>query len=200
MPSIRPAWHTLLVLGVVLCLVTPVSTAAGTRIASWNLKHLGWHNGKDLSAVARIIGRFDLVAIQEVMHPPAARQLAHIVTQQTGDAWGVTTSRLEGQSSYRESYAYLWRRSAVRHDPGNSVYVDPGNRFAREPFTAEFTTRDNHTHLTLGTVHITYGDDRSDRTAEIRTSIITGAGWARPITAGDCSWAISIGRRQIRPA
>jgi len=31
-----------------------------------------------------------------------------------------------------------------------------------------FTTRDNYTELTLGTVHTTYGAHSSDRTAEIR--------------------------------
>ncbi|MGN8200508.1 helix-hairpin-helix domain-containing protein [Salinisphaera sp. RV14] len=152
---------------IAFCLAS-VSADAGIRIGSWNLKHLGWNNGKDLDAVAHIIGRFDLVALQEVMDPAAARKLAHIVAEQTGEPWGVTTSQLEGDSSYKESYAYLWRKSAVAHDGGDSLYVDPGNKFAREPFTAEFTAEDSHTELTLGTVHISYGDNRSDRTAEIK--------------------------------
>ncbi|MES1937117.1 endonuclease/exonuclease/phosphatase family protein, partial [Salinisphaera hydrothermalis] len=168
MRSIQSVRLTLLVAVVLTALYLPVSATAGVRIASWNLKHLGWNNGKNLQAVAQIVGRFDLVAIQEVMDPAAARRLAKIVSQDTGEPWGVTTSQLEGDSSYRESYAFLWRKSAVAHDSGDSLYLDPGNKFAREPYTASFTTKDNHTELTLGTVHINYGDGRSDRTAEIR--------------------------------
>lgn len=48
------------------------------------------------------------------------------------------------------------------------MYTDPGHQFGRDPFTAEFTASESHTELTLGTVHITYGDHRSDRTAEIK--------------------------------
>lgn len=143
---------------------------ASVRIASWNLKHLGWHNGKDLNAVASVIERFDLVAIQEVMKPAEAKRLASIVSRESGDPWGVTVSHTVGDNSYKESYAFLWRKTAVTNDGGTTLYLDPGNHFAREPLSSQFTATVNGEpiHLTLATVHITYGHHKSDRRDEIR--------------------------------
>lgn len=57
------------------------------------------------------------------MDPAAARRLARIVSRDSAEPWGVTTSHLEGDSSYRDSYAFLWRQSAVTHDASDSVYL-----------------------------------------------------------------------------
>lgn len=143
---------------------------AAVRIASWNLKHLGWNNDKDLEAVAAVIQRFDLVALQEIMKPGAAKQLAAIVTSQSGENWGIILSHALGDNSYKESYAFIWRKSAVENEGSTTVYLDPGNRFAREPLSTRFTVAvdDQPLQLTLATVHITYGDRKSDRTTEIR--------------------------------
>lgn len=60
---------------------------ARVRIASWNVKLLGWNNGKNLNAAANIVGRIELVALQDVMGPAAGRHLAKIVSQDTGEPW-----------------------------------------------------------------------------------------------------------------
>jgi endonuclease/exonuclease/phosphatase family metal-dependent hydrolase len=160
----------LIILAGVLLLGSQSPAIAAARIASWNLKHLGWNNDKDLEAVASVIERFDLVALQEVMKPTAAKQLAAIVSRQSGDDWGIAQSHALGDNSYKESYAFLWRKSVVRNEGGITVYLDPGNRFAREPLSSRFTVTvdEKPLHLTLATVHITYGHHKSDRTAEIQ--------------------------------
>lgn len=38
-----------------------VPALADTLVGSWNVKHLGWSNEKDLGAVARIASAFDLL-------------------------------------------------------------------------------------------------------------------------------------------
>jgi len=174
MPEVRKRtshyFAGLIILAGVLLLGSQSPAIAAARIASWNLKHLGWNNDKDLEAVASVIERFDLVALQEVMTPAAAKQLAAIVSRQSGDDWGIAQSRALGDNSYKESYAFLWRKSVVENEGGTTVYLDPGNRFAREPLSSRFTVTvdDKPLHLTLATVHITYGDRKADRSVEIR--------------------------------
>lgn len=168
---LRSGYSIPLILAVVLISMSGLSPAvAAVRIASWNLGHLGWNNDKDMQAVSTVIQRFDLVALQEVMKPAAARQLVAMVSRQSGDEWGIALSHALGDSSYKESYAILWRKSVVKHEGGTTVYLDPGNLFAREPLSSEFTVMVNEKpiRLTVATVHITYGDGKSDRAAEIR--------------------------------
>nr|WP_251976694.1 MULTISPECIES: helix-hairpin-helix domain-containing protein [unclassified Salinicola] len=77
-------------------------------------------------------------------------------------------SHAVGRNSYRESYAYLWRDSAVAYTQGAVVYLDPGDLFAREPYLAEFRDKDTGDKIAMAAVHIVYGEGRADRTPEIR--------------------------------
>ena len=47
------------------------------------------------------------------------------------------------------------------------MYLDPGDKFAREPFLAEFRDIEDGQKVAMVTVHILYGDSRSDRIPEI---------------------------------
>ncbi|RKR02578.1 helix-hairpin-helix protein [Kushneria sinocarnis] len=155
-----------MVLAATMALAGPV--AADMTIGSWNLKHLGWDNGKDLSQVAQIAQGADLWALEEVMDSDAVTRLERQLEQQTGEQWNSMVSHEVGRSSYRESYAYLWRDSAVEYTKGAVVYMDPGDQFAREPYLAEFRDRDDGQTVAMAAVHIVYGDSRADRTPEIR--------------------------------
>ena len=56
------SYHPALLLAAVLWL--PAGNAyADTRIATWNIEHLGWDNGKHMTAVARVAGAFDFLAV-----------------------------------------------------------------------------------------------------------------------------------------
>ncbi|MGM8931369.1 helix-hairpin-helix domain-containing protein [Salinicola halophyticus] len=142
--------------------------AADITVGSWNLKHLGWNNGKRLDAVADVAKGADLWALEEVMDDSAVTQLKRELERQTGEAWSSMTSHTVGRSSYRESYAYLWRDSAVEYTKGAVLYLDPGDLFAREPYLAEFRDKDTGDKIAMAAVHIVYGDNRADRTPEIR--------------------------------
>lgn len=141
---------------------------ANITIGSWNLKHLGWNNGKRVDQVAQIVQGADLWALQEVMDKNAVIELEHTLEKQTGESWSSMASHEVGRSSYKESYAYLWRDSAVEYTKGAVVYLDPNDLFAREPYLAEFRDKSDGDTVAMATVHIVYGDSRSDRTPEIR--------------------------------
>ena len=48
------------------------SSQADAVIASWNLKHAGWNNGKHLEQVAAVASHMDLIGLQEVMKEAGA--------------------------------------------------------------------------------------------------------------------------------
>lgn len=152
-------WFLLLAMG---------SAHAGISVASWNIRHLGWGEKKDEAAVAAVLSRFDLIAIQEVMKPQAIEALERRLESVTNEAWGSLASDTIGRGSYKEAYGFLWRESDVAFEGGAVVYLDPGDIFAREPFSAIFADRDDGQRFVLASVHILYGDSKADRTPEIR--------------------------------
>ncbi|MCE3025711.1 helix-hairpin-helix domain-containing protein [Salinicola sp. DM10] len=144
------------------------AASADITIGSWNLLHFGWNNGKRLDAVADVAKGADLWALQEVMNDQAITNLEHELERQTGEGWSAMTSDQVGRSSYTESYAFVWRDSAVEYTQGALSYLDSADNFAREPYLAEFRDKGTGEKIAIATVHITYGDGRSDRTPEIR--------------------------------
>ncbi|PWG60985.1 endonuclease [Spiribacter halobius] len=142
---------------------------ADLRLASWNIRHLGWDNGKDMQAVASVTAAFDLIAIQELMDPNAVDTLLSTLEVNTGESWRALTSRAFGRSSYQEHYTFVWRSSEVVLAGRIGAYPDPGDRFARDPFAARFRDRETGEELLLATVHIVYGDTVGERVLEITT-------------------------------
>lgn len=149
-------------------LLFSTAVQADLAVGSWNIKHFGWNNGKDMAAVSSVASRFDLLAVQELMDPAELQRLERHLERQTGEAWGSMASEALGASSYREHYGFLWRESEARYVEGAVVYLDRRSTFARPPYSALFTDTDTGQRYALGTVHITYGDSISDRTPEIR--------------------------------
>ena len=141
---------------------------ASIEVASWNVKHLGWNNGKNEEAVATVLRRFDLIALQEVMKPQAVKRLERRLESVTNEEWSSIASDTIGRGSYKEAYAFIWRDAEVSFEGGAVVYLDPGDVFAREPFSALFADRDDGQQFVYASVHILYGDGKADRTPEIR--------------------------------
>nr|WP_299380319.1 helix-hairpin-helix domain-containing protein [uncultured Halomonas sp.] len=157
--------------------------SADITIGSWNLKHLGWNNGKHLASVAKIMQGADLWALQEVMDTAAVQVLERQLEQQTGESWNSMASHAVGRNSYQESYAFVWRDASVEYTQGAVVYLDPGDLFAREPYLAEFRDKDGGETVAMAVVHIVYGDSRADRTPEIR-ELASIWDWMRDIYPG----------------
>lgn len=153
---------------VLTVLVSATVAAAEVRIASWNVRHLGWDNGKDYAAVGEVAAYFDLVAVQEVMSEAGIERMRAAVERRTGEPWSVMSSHLIGNGDYKEAYSFLWRQSAVEFVDGGVVYLDDRNVFAREPFAARFQTTDGAFRFVLASVHAIYGDSVERRQNEAR--------------------------------
>lgn len=151
----------------ILAVLPADQVLADTLVASWNLKHLGWNNGKDLSAVADVASRFDLIALQEVMNLEALQDLERVIEADTGEPWSIMASDAIGRGSYRELYAFLWRDAEFIAADSGLVYIDRQDVFSREPFSARFQTNDGYEFI-LASTHLIYGDSVEVRKEEAR--------------------------------
>lgn len=154
---------------IIIAWVLFASQASALTLCSWNLMRLGHKNHKNYTQVARVIAHTgcDFLAVQEVMKLEGVKKVAGAVADATGMKWKYMVSHQIGRHSYTEAYAYFWNPAVVHYDGGAVVYLDPGDRFEREPFSAQFSTNKGF-EWTAATVHILYGKRRSDRTPEIR--------------------------------
>jgi len=149
-------------------LASSIAAASDIVVASWNTKRLGHGSQQSFPALATVASRADLLAVQEVMTEQGLAKLEAALEKQTGESWSTLASQAIGSSSYKEMYAFVWRDKSVAYEEGAVVYLDRGNRFIREPFSAKFKSLRDGSELALATVHILYGDGVSDRTPEIR--------------------------------
>lgn len=147
-------------------LLSGSALAADITLGSWNVKRLGkQHSYEALSAVA---GKFDIIALQEVMSEDGLDRLESAIETRTGETWGRLESHLIGSRSYKEMYAFLYRESKVAYEDGAVVYMDRGDKFIREPYSARFRELSDDSIFALATVHILYGKGVEDRTPEIK--------------------------------
>ncbi|GAB3391895.1 endonuclease/exonuclease/phosphatase family protein [Azotobacter armeniacus] len=149
-------------------LASSIASASDIVVASWNIKRMGHGSQQSFPALATVASRADLLAVQEVMTEQGLNKLEVALEKQTGESWSTLKSHAIGSNSYKEMYAFVWRDKTVAYEDGAVVYMDRGNRFIREPFSARFKSMRDGSMLALGTVHILYGDGVEDRTPEIR--------------------------------
>ncbi|XKH60752.1 helix-hairpin-helix domain-containing protein [Halomonas sediminis] len=147
--------------------MTPLMAWGDVLVGSWNIRHLGWDNDKAIPQVAHIANHFDLLAVQELMDTSALARLESSLETLSGEAWSSMASHDLGRSSYTEHYAFLWRQSEVAYEDGAVVFLDHGDIFAREPYSARFRDIDTNQVFTVATIHVVYGDSLSDRLPEI---------------------------------
>ncbi len=142
-------------------------SAADVSVASFNIKHYGWNNGKDVNAVASIISEFDLVAIQELMDENELTQLERLLEKKTNIEWHSMASHPIGRSRYKEQYGFIWNDN-IEYETGAVVYIDDRDIFEREPMSLQFKSKITNTSFVLASVHIVFGDSVSDREHEIK--------------------------------
>ncbi|WP_027960742.1 helix-hairpin-helix domain-containing protein [Halomonas halodenitrificans] len=150
-----------------LLALAPLAAQGDVVLGSWNIKHLGWNNDKAVGQVAHVANHFDLLAIQELMDPAALAALEDELEALSGEAWSSMASHALGRSSYEEHYGFLWRESEVAYEDGAVVFIDHGDVFSREPYSARFRDVETDERFAAATVHVVYGDSVSDRLPEI---------------------------------
>ncbi len=106
-----------LLLGIILLSYFQYSNAQ-VSICSWNLKDFGTSKSdKEISFIADVLKRYDIIAIQEVVAgyggPQAVARLADELNLK-GSKWDFTISDPTSSSAYKtERYAFLWKTSKI---------------------------------------------------------------------------------------
>ena len=117
-----------------------LSLASDTAlIASFNSLKLG-ENQKDYYQFSKVISKFDLIGLEEVMNENSLKIVKKNLESITNSKWEYHISEYSvGSSEYKEYYAYIWRKEKVSMEKVIGFYneKDP-NDFMREPYGVKF--------------------------------------------------------------
>jgi exonuclease III len=158
-------------------------------IGTWNVRAFGeitekWAPSKhdspvrnlaDVCAIAEIVSRFDVAAIQETRENLLGLRT---MMARLGDDWSfIVTDVGDGGPANGERLAFVHQRSRVKSSglAGELVFpeewfgkADRGNlkrQFARTPYAVSFAAGDEA--FTLVTLHVMFGHSADDRTPEL---------------------------------
>jgi endonuclease/exonuclease/phosphatase family metal-dependent hydrolase len=138
------------------------------RVGSWNIRNFSSKSRDDteLSSVALVAGRYDLLALQEILDVDAVSRLAAAMSQFYGTQFDSVVSSSVGHNK-KERYAFVWRRDAFSL-ADSWLYPDNGDVFEREPFCADFESASGPPNsVALCTIHVVFGDSLAPRRVEI---------------------------------
>ncbi len=134
-------------------------------VAALNALHLGYNNGKDMTALACIVSHFDLVGLVEVDNPEGVAELEQAVESVTGQAWSTHVSAQSvGNANSVEFYAFIWRDAEVSMTGSLGFFDDSEDLIKREPYGANF--RMGAFDFTYVVFHLQYGNSISTRRFE----------------------------------
>jgi len=163
---------------------------ANLLIATWNIRSFGsltrkWtassndspkRDLRGLLAIAEIVSRFDVVAIQEAKGD--LRSLRDMMNR-LGEDWSfLMTDVTQGSAGNSERMVYLFDRTRVRPSGLACELVVPQEwleeiggdalqrQFARTPYAVSFQA--GSATVILVTLHVDYGDDSIDRIPELK--------------------------------
>ncbi len=109
-----------------------------------------------IRAIAEIVSRFDIVAIQEVSdrteRVPAA--FVDVINRESDHAWDYVASPRIGRTPHSiESFVFFFDTGAIEQLGPGALYPDLADDFDREPFAARFRVREGGATFILVTVH-----------------------------------------------
>ena len=117
--------------------------ASYIKIASFNIQVFGQskiNKPEVMSILAKIIKRYDVVAIQEVRSKEqnVIPSLLNLINDADNEYDYIISERL-GRTTSKEQYAFVYNTEIVDLTSGSSYVVDdPADVFEREPFVASF--------------------------------------------------------------
>jgi endonuclease/exonuclease/phosphatase family metal-dependent hydrolase len=131
-------------------------------LASWNVRILSDNSRDDgeLSEIAQIIERYDIVAIQEARDTEVLDRLVTML----GPDWEYIASQPSGRG-VKEIYAFVYDRREIENISPVSLIDDRYDLFIREPAVAAF--KSDNFDFVLVSIHVIYGDRIADRRDEI---------------------------------
>lgn len=134
-------------------------------VASFNIMRLG-EKPKDYKTISKIISKFDLVGLEEVMNEKGLKKLKYHLTNLTGEEWEyIISENSVGSENYREYYGYIYKKDKFQEARGIGFYKEENkNEFMREPYGAYF--KSGNFDFVYIICHSIFGDNEKQRLIE----------------------------------
>ncbi|VWL85026.1 endonuclease/exonuclease/phosphatase family protein [Oceanivirga miroungae] len=143
----------------IICFISFFSYSEIIRVASFNALHLGTSK-KDYKTMARIISKFDIIALEEVMNKNGLDRLV----SELDNTYDYKISSAVGSKKYKEYYAVMYKKNIVEKVSLIGKYREKENEFIREP--SAFYVKSNKLDFLLIPVHSIFGDNPKQRAKE----------------------------------
>lgn len=128
------------------------------KLASFNVARLG-ESKKDYKTLAKIISKFDIIALEEVMNENGIEKLKSYLND-----YEYILSDKVGTKKYKEHYAVIYNKNKVDKIKNLGVYSDIEDDFIREP--TAFYIKSNKLDMVIIPVHSVFGDNELKRAYE----------------------------------
>ncbi|AKC95885.1 endonuclease [Sneathia vaginalis] len=135
-----------------------ISFSKNITLASFNAERLG-ESKKDYDAFCKIISKFDIIALEEVMNNKGLEEL-----KQRLNNYNYIMTKAVGTKKYKEHYAVIYRKDSVDIIKDLGSYIDKDDDFIREP--SGFYIKSNKLDMVLIPVHSVFGKNEKQRAYE----------------------------------
>lgn len=134
-------------------------------IASFNALRLG-EKEKDYESLAKIISKFDLTGLQEVMNEKGLKKLKGYLEKVSKKEWEYIISETStGSEGYREYYAFIYKKEKIQETRKIGFYKEKSeNEFMREPYGVYFKSKKFDFVYVIA--HSIFGDEEKQRLIE----------------------------------
>ena len=140
-------------------------------VASFNTLRLG-KNKKDYYQFSKILSKFELIGLQEVMNENSLKILKGNLEKITGKKWEYHISeKPAGRGEYKEYFAYIWQKEKVSIKEAVGYYQkEKSSDFEREPYGVWFKAGEFDFVYVLA--HSVYGKRERERILEAARYIL----------------------------
>ncbi len=108
---------------------------------------------------------FDITGLLEVMDKESVLKIKTELEKVSKEKWDYYISEKRvGRGSYKEYYAYIWKKNRVRFIKSHGFYKEKNNEFEREPYGADFKV--GNFDFTLVLIHCIFGESKEEREKE----------------------------------
>lgn len=134
-------------------------------LASFNVLRLG-EKEKDYRTLAKIISKFDIIGLEEVMNEKGLKKLRGYLEKETKSKWEYFISENSvGSENYREYYGYIYKKDLIDEQKPLGFYDEKNeNEFMREPYGIYFKVKNFDFVFILA--HSIFGDKEKQRVIE----------------------------------
>ena len=134
-------------------------------IPSFNTLRLG-EKEKDYRTLAKILSKYDLIGLQEVMNEKGVKKLVGNIEKLSNEKWNYTISEIStGSQNYKEYYAYIYKKKLFSEVITLGFYQEKNkNEFMREPYGVYF--KSGNFDFVLVIAHSIFGDNEKQRLIE----------------------------------